>query len=145
MGGVAIFGGAIVALTILFWGNRDIIGVLVAATLIAIIGLIDDHKALPAWVKFGGQAVAFVIAIALGAQVRLPIPLWANYLLAFLWLAAITNAVNFLDNMDGLCAGVSAVAAAFILLLAVFNAQYVIAPMAAAVSGRVSRFFALQF
>lgn len=145
LGGVAIFGGAIIVLAVVFWGNPDIIGVLLAATMIAVVGLVDDHRPLPAWVKFGGQALAFVVAIALGAQVRLPVAPPINYMLAFLWLAVITNAVNFLDNMDGLAAGISAVAAAYIVLLASFNDQYVIAPMAAAMLGACLGFLRYNF
>lgn len=145
LGGVAIFGGAIVVLAIAFWGNMRILGVLLAATIIAATGLIDDRYPLPAWLKFGGQLIAFTLVIVLGTQVRLPVPIWINVLLALLWLAAITNAVNFLDNMDGLAAGISAVAAAFILLMATSNAQLLIAPMAAALLGACLGFLRYNF
>ena len=58
-----------------------------------------------------------------------------NYMLAFLWLAVITNAVNFLDNMDGLAAELALLRLLTLFCSASFNDQYVIAPMAAAMLG----------
>jgi UDP-GlcNAc:undecaprenyl-phosphate GlcNAc-1-phosphate transferase len=65
--------------------------------------------------------------------------------ITFLWLAVISNAVNFLDNMDGLCAGVSGIAAAYIALLAALNDQFLIAPMAAAIFGACIGFLRYNF
>ena len=52
-----------------------------------------------------------------------------------LWIAGITNAMNFLDNMDGLLAGVSAVISAFFLVLSIINGQYLVGLLSAAVLG----------
>lgn len=147
MGGVAIFGGAILILAIYFGirGNARILGLLTAATIIAAIGLIDDRRPLPPAVKLGAQAIAFTIAIALGTQVRLPFPDVVDYLLSFVWFAIITNSINFLDNMDGLCAGISGVAAAYITLLASLSDQYLIAPIAAATFGACLGFLRYNF
>ncbi len=147
MGGVAIFGGAMLILLVYFGrlGNTRVLGLLLGASLIAIIGLIDDRNPLSAPVKFGSQSIAFILVIALGTQVQLPIPQVANYVLSFIWLAVITNAVNFLDNMDGLCAGVTAVAAAFIVLMADISGQYFVGPMAAAVLGACLGFLRYNF
>jgi UDP-GlcNAc:undecaprenyl-phosphate GlcNAc-1-phosphate transferase len=62
-----------------------------------------------------------------------------------LWLAGISNAINFLDNMDGLSAGVSGVAASFMLLLAAFNEQYLVAALAAGVLGACLGFLRYNF
>ena len=147
MGGVAIFGGAMLILVAYFGrlGNFRILGLLFGATLIAIVGLIDDRHPLPPLIKFAGQSVAFLIVIALGTTVQLPLPPLVNYILTFIWLAVITNTVNFLDNMDGLCAGVSAVAAAFIVLLADVSGQFFVGPIAAAVLGACLGFLRYNF
>ena len=147
MGGVAIFGGAVLILVAYFGrlGETRVLGLLFGATLIAIVGLIDDRHPLPPLLKLAGQAVAFVIVIALGTRVQLGFPDVINYGLTFIWLAVITNAINFLDNMDGLCAGVSAVAAAFIVLLANLSGQFFVGPMAAAVLGACLGFLRYNF
>lgn len=147
MGGVAIFGGAILILVAYFGrlGNTRVLGLLFGATLIAIVGLIDDRHPLPASVKFAGQSIAFVLVIALGTTVQLPIPNFVNYIITFVWLAVITNTINFLDNMDGLCAGVTAVASAFIVLMADLSGQFYVGPMAAAVLGSCLGFLRFNF
>ena len=148
MGGVAIFGGAILVLGVYFGrlGNERVLGQLAGAALISVIGLIDDRKPLPASIKFLGQTLAFVLVIGLGTYVRLPgFPQYANWMLTFIWLAVITNSINFLDNMDGLCAGVSAVASAFIVLMANFSGQYFVGPLAAAVLGACLGFLRYNF
>jgi UDP-GlcNAc:undecaprenyl-phosphate GlcNAc-1-phosphate transferase len=120
-------------------------GVLLAATVVALIGLWDDYRPLPAWAKLAGQFAGFLVLAYFGVRVRLPIPEPLNYAITLLWLIGITNAVNFLDNMDGLSAGVSAVAAAFILLLALLNDQFLVASLAAALLGACLGFLRYNF
>ena len=148
MGGVAIFGGVIVLLVAYFGyrGETRVLGQLLGAAIISLIGLIDDKRPLPAGVKFGAQSIAFVIVIALGTFVRIPgFPDFLNWGMTFLWLAVITNAINFLDNMDGLCAGISAVASAFIMLMANFTGQFLVGPLAAAMLGACLGFLRYNF
>ena len=89
------------------------------AIAMTLLGWIDDrHELRPAW-KFSGQfAVALLVATA---GVRLPEfgagPLPA-YLLTLLWILTVTNAANFTDNMDGLCAGLGMIAAGFFACVA---------------------------
>jgi len=151
LGGLAIVGGALLAFLIL-WAALpesvkapEVIGVLLASSVVALTGLIDDRRRLPAYVKLGGQILGFLIIIYFGIQVRLPVPDWLNYLLTFVWLIGISNAVNFLDNMDGLSAGVSGVAASFILLLGVLNDQYLVAALAAGILGACLGFLRYNF
>ncbi len=153
MGGVAIFGGAILTLLALFSilpnslniSSPQIVGMILASGVVALVGLVDDRRNLPATVKLAGQMIGFLILVFFGIQVRLQIPFWMNLSVTFLWLAGISNAINFLDNMDGLSAGVSGVAASFILLLAIFNEQYLVASVAAAILGACLGFLRYNF
>jgi len=146
MGGVAIFAGAFLAVLIFSKElPHSVAGVLLAVSLVALVGLLDDHRALPAWAKLLSQLLAALILIQFGIRVRLPIPEALNYFVTFLWLAGISNAINFLDNMDGLSAGVSAVAASFILLLGLQNEQFLVAALAAAVLGACFGFLRHNF
>jgi UDP-GlcNAc:undecaprenyl-phosphate GlcNAc-1-phosphate transferase len=146
MGGVAIFAGAIIAVAI-FAGElpRQVTAVLLSSSVVALVGLIDDRRNLPAWAKMAGQFVGFAILAYWGVRVRLPLPLWLNYAVTFVWLAGISNAINFLDNMDGLSAGVSGVAAAFILLMGIQNDQILVSALAAAVLGACLGFLRYNF
>jgi len=146
LGGVGMVAGASVALLALA-GNlpRTVAGPLLAALVVALVGLVDDRVGLPPWAKLAGQFAGFLILAYFGVRVRLPLPELLNYALTFFWLAGISNAVNFLDNMDGLSAGVSGVAAAFILLLAALHNQFLVAALAAAVLGACLGFLRYNF
>lgn len=146
MGGLAIVLGALLAVFVIFpQAAAQVRGILLASAVVAAVGLADDRFHLPAWAKLAGQFAGFLILIYFSVHVRLPLPLWANYALTFVWLAGISNAINFLDNMDGLSAGVSGVAAAFILLLAALNNQYLVSALAAAVLGACLGFLRYNF
>lgn len=137
LGGIAIYAGFIVAL-LLFgerWVVSELISILVGATIVSFLGIWDDRWGVPPLLKLLGQAVAASILIILGVQVSfLPYPA-LNVGITFLWILGITNSLNLLDNMDGLSGGVGAVAAAFFLLLAAVNGQYLVGSLAAALMG----------
>lgn len=147
LGGASIFIGAIIGVLLYYRGNPQptVIGVVLATTVVALTGLIDDYRPLPAWAKLGGQILGFLILARYGIRVRLPVPEIVNYSLTLLWLLGITNAINFLDNMDGLSAGISAVTSSFILLLALFNHQFLISALAAGVLGACLGFLRYNF
>lgn len=148
LGGVAIFMGSIAAFFILFTFfaiNNRVIGIWVALTIVAIIGLVDDRRGMSAKVKLGGLSIAVIVLIAFGVSVQLSLPVWLNYLLTFLWILGISNATNFLDNMDGLAAGTSGVTAAFVTVLAVYSEQYLVSALGAAVFGACLGFLRYNF
>jgi UDP-GlcNAc:undecaprenyl-phosphate GlcNAc-1-phosphate transferase len=68
-----------------------------------------------------------------------------NVLVTIVWVLGITNALNFLDNMDGLSSGVAAIGAAFFLLLAALNNQYLVGAMSAALLGACIGFLFYNF
>jgi UDP-GlcNAc:undecaprenyl-phosphate GlcNAc-1-phosphate transferase len=151
MGGLAISAGALLAFVLLvaalpisFW-SAPVLGTIAACGVVVAVGLVDDRFHLPATAKLVGQFLAAAILIYVGVRVRLPIPEWQNIALTFIWLVGITNAMNFMDNMDGLTAGVSGVAAAFILLLATLNDQYLVAALSAGILGACLGFLRYNF
>ena len=146
MGGVAIFGGAVLAVITFFPDfPNTVAGTLLSLAVVTLVGLLDDRFGLPAWVKLGGQFVGFLILAFFDIRVKLPLPEVVNYAITFVWLAGISNAINFLDNMDGLSAGVSGVAAAFIMLLGLQNDQFLVSGLAAAVLGACLGFLRFNF
>ncbi|WP_420631606.1 glycosyltransferase family 4 protein [Candidatus Leptofilum sp.] len=146
LGGVAIFGGAVLAVIAFVPAfPNTVAGVLLSLTVVALVGLLDDRYGLPAWAKLAGQFLGFLILTLFDIHVKLPIPQLLNYTITFVWLAGISNAINFLDNMDGLSAGVSGVAAAFIMLLGLQNDQFLVAGLAAAVFGACLGFLRFNF
>ena len=152
MGGVAIFGGAIIAFLLIFVTfefyslSRPVIGILLGMGTVSLVGLIDDRMGgMSAPVKLGGQALAVGILLWFGVMVSLPVPTWLNITFTFLWVIVISNATNFLDNMDGACAGIAGVQAAFVTLLAAINGQFLVAGLAAAVFGACLGFLRHNF
>jgi UDP-GlcNAc:undecaprenyl-phosphate/decaprenyl-phosphate GlcNAc-1-phosphate transferase len=137
LGGAAIYAGFMVALIVL--GDRfyvrELVGILLGATLVSLFGVADDRWGLHAYPKLAVQLLAGVILILGGTQVRLFDQEWLNWGITLLWVVGISNAMNLLDNMDGLSAGVTTVAAAFFLLLAAMSGQYLVGAMAAALIG----------
>ena len=147
LGGIAIFAGAILA-TLLVYGGRlpsQIAGPILAGALVAVVGLVDDRLQLSPWIRLAVQFLAFVVLVAFGIHVRLPVPMWLNYAISLFWLLGIVNAVNLMDNMDGLSAGVCGVAAAFMMLIGALNNQYLVAALAAALVGACLGFLRHNF
>lgn len=147
LGGVAIYGGVVV--TLLFWGDRFFVRELAAifsgATIVVLCGALDDKWGLSASLKLLGQIIGCIALIVGGVQVQLFANNLFNLLLTILWVVGISNAINFLDNMDGLSAGITAVAAAFFLQLAVLNGQVLVAALSAAILGACLGFLRHNF
>lgn len=150
MGGLAIYAAAISALVLILiaaWlvGNifriGELVTIIIGATMMAAIGLWDDRRALPAWVKLAAQIGPVVIVFLAGVQANLPIlitqqwDVWINFLVTACWILYITNAVNYLDNADGIAIMTSATTGAIFLLIAVLNGQQLVSMLAAAVLG----------
>jgi len=147
MGGVAIYGAFIAAL--LLFGNRfrlnELIGILVGASLMSFLGLWDDRRGVSPFFKLVGQFLAASILVISG--VRIGTFPWeaVNIAVTLGWVVVITNAMNLLDNMDGLSGGVGAVAAIFFLLLAAMNDQYLVGALSAALVGACLGFLVYNF
>jgi UDP-GlcNAc:undecaprenyl-phosphate GlcNAc-1-phosphate transferase len=149
LGGAAIYLAFVVALLI-FGGRQEIrqlVGILVGATFVSVVGVIDDVRGVRPAVKLPAQLVAACILPLAGLRVQLfPIEVF-NVLLTVFWVVGITNALNLLDNMDGLSGGIAAIAAAHFLLLAAMNKppQVLVGALAAALLGACIGFVRYNF
>jgi len=137
MGGVAIYLAVIVAAFIL--GERynfaQFGSILVGATGVSFMGLIDDRWGLRPLIKLLGQTLAALLLYASGIYVGTFHDPILDLITTVLWVGYITNAVNFLDNMDGLAGGGTAIAAAFFALMCSFSGQYLVGALSIAVLG----------
>lgn len=119
LGGLALF-AAIVGPLLLFAAVADprrLAGVFAAAVLVTAVGLWDDRRRLPVAVRLLVQLAAAAILVSVGLFVDLELPAGVDGMLTVLWIVGVTNSFNLLDNMDGLAAGVAALAAAGFLIL----------------------------
>jgi len=100
------------------------LGILAGAAVLHVMGLLDDRKGLGPWTKL---AVQFIVAAAVtglcGVRVLTVAGEAVSVVVSTLWLVAVINALNFLDNMDGLSAGVGAICAAGLLGVAAVMGQ----------------------
>ena len=136
MGGAAIYVAFIAALTL--WGERsyvnEVVGIFVGATLVSLVGALDDSRGVGSYFKLLFQVAAAFILVFSGVQVRL-FDGFLDVILTLLWVVGVTNAFNLLDNMDGLSSGVATISAAFFTLLAAMSDQYLVGTLAAALCG----------
>lgn len=145
MGGLAILAGFFLAALAFTAPGAALAGVLRGALLIALMGAADDCLSLRSPLKLAAQLAAALIAWRAGAGIRVltvpfgglrTVPLGALGLpLTLLWMTACTNALNLIDGLDGLAAGVAAIGAASMLLVAAAVSEGEIAVLLAALAG----------
>ena len=118
LGGLGIFLSFTITALIFLETNGPILGMLIGACVIVVVGVLDDIYQLPPVIKLIGQSVAAIIVMSFGVMVHfLTNPFsgmfWLGLLsipVTFLWIVGVTNAVNLIDGLDGLAAGVSSIA-----------------------------------
>ena len=155
LGGLAMYGAVVLAILFTFSGPalQQIIGILIGATVVAAVGILDDRGWLHHQVKlFIAMPLAACILLATGihAQVfEILLRGRAGYLLdailTVFFVVGITASFSILDHMDGLCAGVAATASIFFALLAYLNGQTLVTTLAAAVLGASTGFLRWNF
>ena len=138
LGGLAIYTAAVLAI-LLFTestAQSQIIGILAGATLLAVVGIMDDRGLLHHQIKLL-VAMPLAALILLISGVHAEVFSWppADYALTLFWVVGITAAFSIHDHMDGLCAGIAAIASAFFLLFALLGQQVLVATLAAAMLG----------
>jgi UDP-GlcNAc:undecaprenyl-phosphate/decaprenyl-phosphate GlcNAc-1-phosphate transferase len=148
MGGAAIYVGTVLATVVFSDGTArgQVLAILSGTTLLLVVGMLDDKKILHSQLKLmGAMPVAAVVLLANGIHASVFPWLFADYTVTLIWVVSLTASFNILDHMDGLCAGLAAIAAAFFLVFAVLGSQYLVAPLAAAVVGASLGFLRWNF
>lgn len=147
MGGLAIYVAFVLSL-FLFSPPQHLLelgAIAGGAGLLAFVGLLDDRYTLNWPVRLVVMFVAAGVVVLAGVQIRLFGTNWIDVPVTLVWLVALTNAANFLDNMDGLTAGISTIAAFFFLLIALLQGQVLVSLMAAALLGSAIGFLIYNF
>jgi UDP-GlcNAc:undecaprenyl-phosphate/decaprenyl-phosphate GlcNAc-1-phosphate transferase len=154
LGGIALLLGIFVpALAFLQLGGAYR-GILLGAAIATCVGVVDDFRGLPWWAKLGGQVTAAAVAVGSGVEVdRFTFPFlgtqdlspWVGVPATMLWIVAIMNMVNFLDGMDGLAAGICAIAGSTFAVIALSLGKPQAAILAAIVAGACFGFLRHNF
>lgn len=133
VGGIAIFLSTLIVTLVLRGIYSELGSILVGATLVSSLGLWDDRFNLGPGIKLAGQILAVSLLVLTGVRITaLPHDI-LDIGATFLWAIGITNAFNLLDNMDGLSAGIAAIAAAHFSLMCALSGQYLVGALAVAV------------
>ena len=129
MGGLAIFTGFVLSVLLFVDMSMQVMGLLLGAVIIAVMGALDDILCLNPWIKLGGQFLAALVAIRCGivfdvisnpgfldAEATIPLG-WLSIPFTIIWIIACTNAVNLIDGLDGLAVGISAISSISMMIV----------------------------
>jgi len=145
LGGGAVYLSFVLVILYNFHFSLQLKGVVLATSLIFALGLFDDIKELPAALKLGVQIFAVLLLIHYGVVLSFPYPgFWWGKILAslltILWIVGITNAINFLDGLDGLVTGLGIIASLFFLVIALESGQIYLAYLSIVLAGTLAGF-----
>lgn len=147
LGGLAIFLGFMVSMLLFVKVDHQMQGILLGASIIVVLGVVDDMSPLRAYFKFCVQIFAALVAVFHGVVVQTlsnpnvfaDSPYWDLGWLAIpitvLWIVGITNAVNLIDGLDGLACGVSTISAISMLVIALLVSESDVALVMASLVG----------
>jgi len=157
LGGLAIYAAFLLSIALFLpetvW--REALAVLGGATLLLVTGILDDRGLLHPQIKLMGVMPVAALILALSG-IRITSWPFSSYLpesahglfsliLTVFWVVGVTAAFSILDHMDGLCAGIAAIASAFFLLFGLFQNQVLVSSLAAAVLGGALGFLKWNF
>jgi len=161
LGGIAIFISFMVGLLIAILISpqsflkleNKLIGLVLGGTTVLLVGIYDDIRGTTCYQKFLGQVLAAMIAIYCGFKISMinnpfgePITLGSLSIpITLLWIVGISNAINLIDGLDGLAAGVSSVTGLTMFLIATYMANIPVMFMTAILVGAILGFLKYNF
>ncbi len=147
MGGLAIYGALVLSLLLFSPPQhlRELGAILAGASFLAIVGLLDDRYNLGIRIRLVAMIAAALGLVAAGISIQLFKSPWIDIPLTVLWVLTVTNAANFMDNMDGLTAGFTAIAAGYFVVIAFSQGLTLVTSLAAALAGSAVGFLIYNF
>ncbi len=123
LGGIAIFAAVVVTSLLTLTLTIQTLTLLAGSTFLFLVGLVDDLWTLKPYQKLLGQLLGAPVLLAVGLYLPWTPWLLVNWAITLFWVVGITNALNLLDNMDGLASGIAAIAAVFLGVNCLANGQ----------------------
>ena len=139
MGGIAIYLGFVLAVLGSGYMEGPGVGLVISASVVVLIGIIDDIYCISPWMKLAGQLLASLIFCAMVSPVEFITNPFNNQMISLgilgwpltvIWLMGVSNAVNLIDGLDGLAAGVSAISALTMVVISLWRGQMAAAALA---------------
>ena len=154
LGGLAIVIAFLLCTFLFVKLEKQMQGILLGAIIILVVGVLDDCMALPALPKFFAQIAAATIVVMHGCEIRyvtnpfsvVPLDLgWLAGPVTVFWIVLMTNAINFIDGLDGLAVGVSGISTGTMLVIAMLLGEESVAVVLAALLGACIGFIPYNF
>jgi UDP-GlcNAc:undecaprenyl-phosphate GlcNAc-1-phosphate transferase len=147
MGGLAIYGALFLAVALFSppFYMVEFGAILAGSTWLVLVGFVDDRHGMKPWIKMGGQFIAGLVLVTAGIQIRVFGDDILDVALTLFWIVGVTNAMNFQDNMDGLAAGITAIASIFFFVMSVQQELSLVSSLAAALAGASIGFLIYNF
>ncbi len=124
LGGAAIWLSVIITVLVFSLHTTYGLQILLASTFLFLVGLVDDLIHIKPYQKLIGQILGSAYVVYYGLSLPWTGSVLLNMALAIFWLIGITNAINLLDNMDGLASGIAIIAGGFLAVSFMNSGQY---------------------
>ena len=164
MGGVAILAAFATATAIGVWLQPPLArildgklgGILIGCLILAAIGIYDDIRGMRAYSKLAGQLAASAVLVCYGFTISkftsplsktgsIAVPAAVGVLLTVLWVVGLTNAINLIDGLDGLAAGIVFIVSITMLLVSIYRGDFEVGLLSVALGGAVLGFLRYNF
>lgn len=157
LGGIAIVFGFMLSVICFCRLPWEYVGILLGGIIIMFMGAIDDCNPLPALLKFGIQIIAALIPVLFGVKIEFfssfnlfnDTPLWVlgglSVPITIFWIVALTNAMNLIDGLDGLAAGVACISSLCLLVVSLMLSETHVALFTACLAGACFGFLPYNF
>ncbi|MBU0580215.1 MAG: undecaprenyl/decaprenyl-phosphate alpha-N-acetylglucosaminyl 1-phosphate transferase [Candidatus Margulisbacteria bacterium] len=160
LGGLGIYLGFVITLIFVMLVYRSyelwplFKPIIIGASLIILVGLIDDVKGMRPPIKLFFQIIIAMIIVSMGIRIDfisnpfggiLYLPAFLAWIVTLFWIVGITNTINLIDGVDGLAAGVTLIAASTMFIVAILLKRYEIAILAIALAGATLGFLKFNF
>jgi UDP-GlcNAc:undecaprenyl-phosphate GlcNAc-1-phosphate transferase len=144
-GGVAIF-FSFMASSLIFVSpiTKEFLGILAGGTFLFVTGIVDDLHSIKPYTKLIAQIIAASITIFFGIKMQVLTP-FISVPITVLWIVAVTNAFNLLDNMDGLSAGIACITAIILSVVSALLSRWELVTISLIIAGTCLGFLRYNF
>lgn len=145
LGGLAIYAAFLSSVIFVINVNNLTLGIFIGAAILLAVGLVDDRIGMMPELKLSAQVLAAMAAFKLGLRVTTIEDYYLCIFFTVFWIVSITNAINLLDNLNGLSSGIAAISSMFFCVIAFLEKDYFTATLAAAIAGSCIGFLGYNF
>ncbi|MCQ9207716.1 MAG: undecaprenyl/decaprenyl-phosphate alpha-N-acetylglucosaminyl 1-phosphate transferase [Omnitrophica bacterium] len=145
LGGVVIYMAFLASVIFSIEVDRVLLGIFIGATMLLLLGLVDDKIGMMPQLKLCVQGLAALTVFKFGLHVVSIEDYYLSMAFTIFWIVGITNAFNLLDNLNGLSSGIAVISSAFIAAMAFFDGDYLTATLACGIAGSCMGFLKYNF